>query len=170
MEEKGGDKVSAGEVLAEIETDKATMEWESPEDGILTEILRRGRRQGERRRQDRVHRREGRESRAERKQERNGKARAGRKRKSQKRRRRSRRPRQEAGTEGEEITPNPLREESEPARVKASPLARKIAAEKGIDLANLKGTGPGGRIVRKGSRRRRPAKIEPRRSRESCRA
>src|SRR5207248_2979831 len=35
---KKGDKVSAGEVIAEIETDKATMEWESPEDGILTEI------------------------------------------------------------------------------------------------------------------------------------
>src|SRR5881392_3318722 len=33
-----GDKVSAGDVLAEIETDKATMEWESPEDGTLTEI------------------------------------------------------------------------------------------------------------------------------------
>src|SRR5216117_718988 len=32
------DQVSAGEVLAEIETDKATMEWESPEDGTLTEI------------------------------------------------------------------------------------------------------------------------------------
>src|SRR6267142_3169420 len=35
---KKGDKVLAGEVIAEIETDKATMEWESPEDGILTEI------------------------------------------------------------------------------------------------------------------------------------
>jgi pyruvate dehydrogenase E2 component (dihydrolipoamide acetyltransferase) len=35
---KKGDKVSAGEVLAEIETDKATMEWESTEDGTLTEI------------------------------------------------------------------------------------------------------------------------------------
>src|SRR5204863_6188092 len=35
---KKGDKVSAGDVLAEIETDKATMEWESPEDGTLTEI------------------------------------------------------------------------------------------------------------------------------------
>src|SRR6266498_2405409 len=35
---KKGDKVSAGEVLAEIETDKATMEWESAEDGTLTEI------------------------------------------------------------------------------------------------------------------------------------
>src|SRR5690348_8709450 len=35
---KKGDQVSAGQVLAEIETDKATMEWESPEDGTLTEI------------------------------------------------------------------------------------------------------------------------------------
>src|ERR1700760_4803845 len=35
---KKGEQVSAGEVIAEIETDKATMEWESPEDGTLTEI------------------------------------------------------------------------------------------------------------------------------------
>ena len=35
---KKGDKVAAGDVIAEIETDKATMEWESPEDGTLTEI------------------------------------------------------------------------------------------------------------------------------------
>src|SRR3954466_2458256 len=35
---KKGDQISAGEVLAEIETDKATMEWESPEDGTLTEV------------------------------------------------------------------------------------------------------------------------------------
>lgn len=32
-------------------------------------------------------------------------------------------------------------------QVKASPLAKKIAAEKGIDLNQVKGTGPGGRIV-----------------------
>ena len=36
---KKGDKVAAGDVIAEIETDKATMEWESPEDGVLTEIF-----------------------------------------------------------------------------------------------------------------------------------
>ena len=36
---KKGEQVSTGEVLAEIETDKATMEWESPEDGVLTEIF-----------------------------------------------------------------------------------------------------------------------------------
>ncbi len=39
---------------------------------------------------------------------------------------------------------------SEPApveRLKASPIARRLAAEKGIDLAALSGSGPGGRIV-----------------------
>ena len=34
-------------------------------------------------------------------------------------------------------------------RVKASPLAKKIAAEKGVDLSRLAGSGPGGRVVRK---------------------
>jgi pyruvate dehydrogenase E2 component (dihydrolipoamide acetyltransferase) len=38
---------------------------------------------------------------------------------------------------------------SSSGRVKASPLAKKIAAEKGVDLSRLAGTGPGGRIVRK---------------------
>src|SRR5438093_340854 len=35
------------------------------------------------------------------------------------------------------------------ARVKASPLARKIAAQSGVDLKVVSGTGPGGRVVRK---------------------
>ena len=34
-------------------------------------------------------------------------------------------------------------------RVKSSPLARKIAAEKGVSLQNVEGTGPGGRIIAK---------------------
>jgi pyruvate dehydrogenase E2 component (dihydrolipoamide acetyltransferase) len=34
-------------------------------------------------------------------------------------------------------------------RVKSSPLARKIAAERGLDISQLAGTGPGGRIVAK---------------------
>ena len=45
-------------------------------------------------------------------------------------------------------------EDPEPAapssgRIKASPLARKVAAALGVDLAELTGTGPGGRIVKK---------------------
>jgi pyruvate dehydrogenase E2 component (dihydrolipoamide acetyltransferase) len=55
--------------------------------------------------------------------------------------------------------PQPAREtqpaaaaaQAEPAgdRVKASPLARKIASQSGVDLRLIRGTGPGGRIVRK---------------------
>src|SRR3954470_6845802 len=36
---KEGDKVKAGDVLAEIETDKATMEFESIDDGVMGKIL-----------------------------------------------------------------------------------------------------------------------------------
>jgi pyruvate dehydrogenase E2 component (dihydrolipoyllysine-residue acetyltransferase) len=36
-----------------------------------------------------------------------------------------------------------------PGRVKASPLAKKIAAQSGVDLRLIQGSGPGGRIVRK---------------------
>lgn len=42
-----------------------------------------------------------------------------------------------------------LASSSSDARIKASPLARKMAAEQGIDLGKVKGSGPEGRIVRK---------------------
>ena len=38
--------------------------------------------------------------------------------------------------------------EALPGRIKASPVARKSAAERGIDLATVTGTGPGGRVTR----------------------
>jgi pyruvate dehydrogenase E2 component (dihydrolipoamide acetyltransferase) len=42
----------------------------------------------------------------------------------------------------------PVSASSADERVKASPLAKRLAAERGIDLAKLTGTGPGGRIVK----------------------
>jgi pyruvate dehydrogenase E2 component (dihydrolipoamide acetyltransferase) len=42
----------------------------------------------------------------------------------------------------------PARAETDGGRPKASPLARRIARERGVDLAALRGTGPGGRIVK----------------------
>ena len=36
---KVGDKVSSGDLLAEIETDKATMEFEAIDEGVVTELL-----------------------------------------------------------------------------------------------------------------------------------
>ncbi|KAG5836870.1 hypothetical protein ANANG_G00233280 [Anguilla anguilla] len=46
-------------------------------------------------------------------------------------------------------------------RVFASPLARKLAAEKGIDLAQVKGTGPDGRVTRKDIESFVPPKAAP---------
>jgi len=53
-----------------------------------------------------------------------------------------------------------------PERVIASPLARKLAAEHGVDLAQVKGTGPGGRITERDvtavvDARRAPAAATP---------
>ncbi len=44
--------------------------------------------------------------------------------------------------------PLPPPEAAPSGRIKVSPLARKLAAEKGISLSSLKGSGPGGRILR----------------------
>ncbi len=49
------------------------------------------------------------------------------------------------GGTGEQITE--IREPQQDGRVKASPLARRIARERSIDLAQVRGTGPEGRIV-----------------------
>src|SRR5205823_5293156 len=43
--------------------------------------------------------------------------------------------------------PTPKIEKAEEARVKASPVARRIAAELGIDLSSVNGTGPEGRVT-----------------------
>ena len=48
-----------------------------------------------------------------------------------------------------DTAPEPVVAPAAPAgRIKASPVAKKIAAENGIDLASVTGTGPGGRIVK----------------------
>lgn len=53
-------------------------------------------------------------------------------------------------TEAPPNAPQPSFEDGHlPGGVKASPVARRIAKERGIDLANIKGSGPGGRIIKK---------------------
>ena len=50
----------------------------------------------------------------------------------------------------EQVTEAPLGEVSSPVEgVRASPLARRLAKERGIDLSTVSGSGPGGRIVEK---------------------
>jgi pyruvate dehydrogenase E2 component (dihydrolipoamide acetyltransferase) len=46
-------------------------------------------------------------------------------------------------------------------RIKASPVARRIAKEKGVDLASIQGSGPGGRIVKKDVKQAAGAPVGP---------
>src|SRR6188472_2081690 len=48
-----------------------------------------------------------------------------------------------------------------PARLKASPLARRMARERGVDLASLQGTGPEGRVLADDVERARSAAAAP---------
>ncbi len=135
-----GDKVEAGDILAEVETDKATMEMEAFDDGILGEIyVQEGKKiaVGER---IAVLLADGEEAPAE------GGAKAP---ASQ-----SASPGKADAKEGSSKTVPESSSHAKPAaaasagRVKASPLAKKIAAEKGVDLSAVTGTGPGGRVVK----------------------
>src|SRR4029077_10070690 len=163
---KKGDKVSAGEVIAEIETDKATMEWESPEDGTLTEIyVEEGGKvnvgdkiafiggEGEKAPTE--------EAPAEKEEKKPEEAKAKEKEpeKKEEKKKPEEREEKEATAEKKEEKkvdkksedkaekPAPRIEKGEEARVKASPVARPIAAELGVDLSRVNGTGPEGRVT-----------------------
>src|SRR5258708_2347243 len=46
-------------------------------------------------------------------------------------------------------TPAPVAAQADATRVKASPLARRIAKESGVDLKLVQGSGPGGRVIKR---------------------
>ena len=154
---KKGDKVSAGEVIAEIETDKATMEWESPEDGTLTEIYAK---EGDKVNVgDKIAFIGGEGEQAPKKKEEKPKAEEKKEKKPQEE---TEKPAPAKVKEEEtasppkenkhvEATPSKGKKSESPpsdeARIKASPVARRIAAELGIDLSSVKGTGPEGRVT-----------------------
>ena len=150
-----GDEVSAGEVLAEIETDKATMEWESPEDGTLTEIyVEEG---GKVNVGDKIAfiGAEGEEAPKEEEQEKKKEEKEEKPKTEEKKQKKAAPPKAEKKAEPVEAGVSPAQPESasggppqrEEARVKASPVARRIAAELGVDLSTVKGTGPEGRVT-----------------------
>src|SRR5262249_28787300 len=182
---KKGDQVSAGEVLAEIETDKATMEWESPEDGTLTDIyVQEGGKvnigdkiafiRGEGEETPKEQEKEEKETRPEAKEEEKAKktSKGGETKKEEKSEEKPQAPKAEEKQnkaekkeeKPEEPLPRPKEEKKreqkpletavspaqprpEEPRVKASPVARRIAAELGVDLSTVKGTGPEGRVT-----------------------
>ena len=129
---KVGDSVEIGDILAEIETDKATMEMEAFDDGTITEILIQ---EGERAPIGGILAVLDGDSGAS--------------------------PPAVAETPAAvapapAATPAPAEKATLAAtpaptsedRVKASPLARKVASDLGVDLANIAGSGPAGRIVK----------------------
>ncbi len=146
---KVGDKVKTGDLLAEIETDKATMEFESFQDGVLLHI---GVEKGQTTKVDSILAilgKEGEDVAALIAAEANGA------------------PAAAAPVASPAPSANPAPASvaapiavavAAPAgapvsnnngRLKASPLAKKIAEEKGIDIGSVAGSGDGGRIVRR---------------------
>lgn len=134
---KEGDIIKAGDVLAEIETDKATMEVEAVDEGILGKILiPAGTEKVAVNEVIAVLLEEGESA---------DQISSG--------------PHKKSNTAPQPLAASsPLPGTAEPAvkalggsksdRTKISPLARRIAIQKGLDLASLKGSGPHGRIVK----------------------
>jgi len=132
---KEGDEVSSGDLLAEIETDKATMEFEAVEEGIVGKLLIAEGTEGVKVNTPiAVMLDEGEDAGA-------AVVEAA-----------ASAPTADAApapVEATAPTPAPAAPvANDGARVFASPLARRIAAEKGLDLATLTGSGPRGRIVK----------------------
>jgi pyruvate dehydrogenase E2 component (dihydrolipoamide acetyltransferase) len=178
---KKGENVSAGEVLAEIETDKATMEWEATDDGKLTEIyVEEGGKvnvgdkiafiaaEGEEAapeaeakkeeepsgdKEEKVQKpapEEKEKKEAPKKSEKKLQAETEKPAPAEKEEQETAPPQKktvEAGVSPAPTQPTRLLPQSDEARVRASPLARKVAAEHGVELASVKGSGPGGRVT-----------------------
>ena len=128
-----GDKVKEGDVLAEIETDKAVQDFESEFDGVLLYI---GVAEGNPAAVDSILAIIGKEG-EDISQLING-ANISQSQDSE----------NKNSSEKEEVTKIIVQKESQ-QRINISPLAKKIAAEKGIDITTIKGSGDHGRIVKR---------------------
>jgi pyruvate dehydrogenase E2 component (dihydrolipoyllysine-residue acetyltransferase) len=166
---KKGDEVSAGEVLAEIETDKATMEWESPEDGTLSEIyVEEGGKvnvgdkiafiqvEGEEEAKKKAPAaKEEKEQKPAEEKPKQPQAETEKPAPAQAKQKETAPPQQKdveptaaaAAAERQKPEGQPRPKMAEEPRVKASPVARRLAGELGVDLSSVKGAGPEGRIT-----------------------
>lgn len=157
---KVGDSVKSGDILAEVETDKATMELESYEDGTLLYI---GVEAGDSIEVDGVIAVIGEKGadyekllKAHKQKSSGGSSTAEEKKESPKK--------ESAPSEKEESkqsAPTSTATTSENGRIKASPLAKKIAKEKGVDISLIKGSGDHGRIIKKDVESFDPASAKP---------
>jgi pyruvate dehydrogenase E2 component (dihydrolipoamide acetyltransferase) len=139
---KEGDQVNSGDILAEIETDKATMEFEAVDEGKVAKILvpegTEGVKVGA---PIAIIAGEGEDVAAAASTAPKAEAPAP-------------APKKEEAAKAAAPAPAPVpKAQPQPQRagtdrIKASPLARRIAEEKGVDLSSIQGSGPGGRIVK----------------------
>lgn len=141
---KEGDKVRSGVPLLEIETDKATMEYEASASGVLLKILVSDGQTCPLQAPIAVIGKEGEDWQKALAEFESGSADTG----SQPAQKESAgAPRQKAPSFSgvhSQVATGPT---AQGGRVKASPLARKMARDQGLDLNQLQGSGPGGRIV-----------------------
>ena len=137
---KEGDTINSGDVLAEIETDKATMEVEAVEEGTLVKILVDEGSEGVKVNAPIAILLEEDEDPSAM----DGYVAGGAAPKAP-----AKAPPTPAKTAAEPVrtTPKPQPVQSE-NRLKASPLAKRLAADAGLDLASIAGSGPNGRIVK----------------------
>jgi len=146
---KEGDEVKSGDILAEIETDKATMEFEAVDEGTIAQILVQEGTDGVKvGALIAIIAGEGEDAASAKA------APAATKAEAPKEAAKAPEPAPEAKAEP---APAPKAEPevkaaaaaaSSDERVKASPLARRLAEQKGIDLSALHGSGPNGRVVK----------------------
>jgi pyruvate dehydrogenase E2 component (dihydrolipoamide acetyltransferase) len=144
---KEGDTVSSGDIIAEIETDKATMEVEAVDEGKVGKILvEEGTDDEAVNTAIAVLLEEG-ESADDIKA--GGKAAAAPESKAEAKAEAAPEPKAEASAPKADRKPEPATPAREPdSRIFASPLARRIAKQNGIDISLLSGSGPHGRIVK----------------------
>jgi pyruvate dehydrogenase E2 component (dihydrolipoamide acetyltransferase) len=135
---KPGDKVEAGQVIAEIETDKATMEVEAVDEGVISEILVPEGSQGVKVNTPIARLNDGGAAPAPKPAPAPAAAAAP-----------APAPKPApAPAAAPAPAPKPVAAAAPGERVFASPLARRLAAQAGLDLRNVRGTGPHGRIVK----------------------
>jgi pyruvate dehydrogenase E2 component (dihydrolipoamide acetyltransferase) len=159
---KVGDKVAVGDVLAEVETDKATMEMEAFDEGVLAEIYVQDGNKVEVGQKLALLLGKGEEIDSEapkpvqeskpspEKKDDKPAAAAPKETETAEETAETKAP-SSTPTQGQKDSQSPPTAPLEAAaasRIKASPLAKKIAAEMGVDLGSVRGSGPGGRIVR----------------------
>jgi len=161
-QKKKGDKVSAGDILAEVETDKATMELEAYEDGTLLYI---GVEEGDSVPVDGIIAiigEEGADYEALLKARKQKAAAAGEKESPKEEKKQEQPSMSSNGSSQTQVKePQTTQSTSTNGRIKASPLAKKMAEDMGYKLEDIPGSGDNGRIIKRDVEQFTPSEAKP---------